>query len=144
MTTTTNAPRFTLQRDRWYAWQMLPGYVGGLGTCEPYHSPIRVKDVEPLGTGGGKLRIGIYNAFYAEGVRDIDVTLRVIVREADYLVARIVGQSDRTAIIHDLSTGWIEMVMPLVAQEAPPLAGDAGTAAALQLYLDRSHATGRL
>ena len=48
---------FTLEEDRWYAWQMLPGY-GSLGH---YYSSIRISRVEPKKRGDGTLQLEFYN-----------------------------------------------------------------------------------
>src|SRR3972149_5077415 len=80
-----SSKRFQLVRDRWYAWQMIPGYIGERSI--PYCSPIYVTRVDPLRTGRSVLRLGLVNVFYAEGVQDFVLKLKMLKRASDYLVA---------------------------------------------------------
>ncbi len=93
----------------WYTWEMLPGYAGGF---DPYYSPIFVSCVEPLKTGKGLLRLGFYNAAYASGVRDFSVPLRVLKRTPTYMIAEIVDQTDRCAVISIMSFDWLARQFP--------------------------------
>jgi hypothetical protein len=96
----------TLVTQCWYAWQMLPGYGN-----TPYFSPILVKRVVSRKTGGGLLALDFFNAFYASGVQDFSLAMRVLKRAADYLVAEIEHRTeelDRTAIISKINYDWIK------------------------------------
>ena len=98
--------RFILSPGRRYGWQMLPGYTNGYS---PYFSPIRVERVVPRKTGAGWLDIEFYNAFYAEGVQDFHLSVRILIRGENYLVCAIdgPGSSQRTAVISSLSMDWL-------------------------------------
>lgn len=102
---------FTIIPGLWYAWQMLPGYVGEF--CVPYHSPIRVNAVIPAKTGKGLLKLDFWNAGYAEGVQNFTSDLRVLFRGEAYLVARIMPEaSDRCAVVSRMEFGWLDQYFP--------------------------------
>tara|TARA_B100000965_G_scaffold402920_1_gene429940 strand:- start:12957 stop:13358 length:402 start_codon:yes stop_codon:yes gene_type:complete len=102
------ADRMTLERGRWYAWQMLPGYVNGA-----YYSPIRVNEVEPLKSGQSRMKLDYLNAAYAQGVQSFKDTLRVLLRAEDYMiVVREEGQEPakvRSAIITPITWDWLRL-----------------------------------
>jgi hypothetical protein len=98
---------FTILAGRWYGWQMMPGYAHW-----PYFSPILVHRMMPLKTGRGLLGLRFWNVGYAEGVQNFETELRVLKRTADFLVADIVGQPDRAALVSRLSFGWLEHCCP--------------------------------
>ena len=101
--------RLTLERDRWYGWQMLPGYCSG-GEYRPYFSPIYMQEVEPLKSGKGWLRLRFINAGYAAGVKDFSLDLRVLDRKEAFLVGRL-EDADRSAIISAIDFQWIRSFM---------------------------------
>lgn len=70
----SKANRFTIESNRWYGWQMMPGYGS------PYYSPIDVYNIEPRRNGRSELTLRFFNAFYAEGVQDFEKTLHVLLR----------------------------------------------------------------
>jgi hypothetical protein len=84
---------------------MFPGY----GSGAPYCSPILVTDVTPLKTGKAHLRVCFWNAFYAEGVRDFDLTLRVLQRAPRHLVLM---HGERSAVISAIEFGWLSRMCP--------------------------------
>ena len=67
----------TLVVERWYAWEMLPGYTSD-SDFDPYVSPIYLKRVVPLRTGQRLLQLAFFNAAYAEGVQNFEVVIRVL------------------------------------------------------------------
>ncbi len=69
----------------WYAWQMIPGYVGQRNV--PYCSPIFVGKVVPKKTGKGILTLDFANVFYAEGVQDFSRDIKILKHSKDYLIA---------------------------------------------------------
>ncbi len=71
-------------------------------------SPIRVDAVTPLKTGTGLLRLAFFNAAYAEGVQDFDLTLRVLMRAPTYLIAEIEGEQQRAAVIGEIGFAWLQ------------------------------------
>jgi hypothetical protein len=64
--------KLKLVPQSWYAWQMVPGYVGQRNV--PYCSPIFVEQVVPKKTGKGILTLDFVNVFYAEGGRTSPLT----------------------------------------------------------------------
>jgi hypothetical protein len=99
---------FTIEAGRWYAWTMLPGY-GDDGV--PYLSPIFVRDIRPLKTGNGILRLDFFNAFYAEGVRDFSFKLKVLKRAPRYVIVDLLD-GDRCAIVSELTGEWFRRFIP--------------------------------
>lgn len=79
--------KLQLTPRHWYSWQMLPGYFGEPRV--PYFSPIWVKEITPRKAGKGILALGFINSFYAEGVQDFTLDLRILKHEASYLVSEI-------------------------------------------------------
>ena len=111
-------PRLILERNRWYSWQMLPGY-----TNAPYYSPIRVEHVRPLQTGSSVLELSFFNAAYASEVRNFKTTLRVLKREQTYLAAEVMeslhSPTDRLAIISKITFSWLELHFPHLVRQFP-------------------------
>lgn len=91
-------------RDGTYGLTMYPGYLG-----YAYRSPILVDNVTPH--GGRQFELEFVNIFYAAGVQQMAYELRVLRREASYLVAEVMHQdrsSDRTVVIEEMSPDWIK------------------------------------
>ena len=113
---------FNLTNNRWFGWQMLPGYFGE--RCVPYCCPIYVTRVTPRKTGKGLLDLAFWNTGYAEGAQDFEVTLRMLHRASDYLVARLDygddDTSERCAVISHIEFGWIEKFCPHLWHNHPP------------------------
>lgn len=97
--------RFTLIRGHWYGLTMFPGY----GDC-PYHSPIRVDSVEPL--GDRQFRLEFFNLGYASGVQFFEKQLRTIRRGVSHLVAAETEVEDRTYVLVKFNSEWIERHFP--------------------------------
>ena len=118
--------RFTLERGRWYAWTMYPGYGDG-----PYHSPIFVNEVKAV--GGRRFRLTFFNAGYASGVQGFDKTLKTVVREAEYLAAieELSGET-RLCVIHHVDHGWLHRHWRNWLDQSPPSDGEN-----VQTYLTR-------
>ena len=116
----TESELFTLEEERWYAWQMLPGY----GEAGHYYSSVRISRVEPMKRGDGTLRLEFYNAAYAAGVRNFDLELRVLLRAQDYMIAAIgegEAQADtRSAIISPIDVRWLDRHFPDFLDRHPP------------------------
>jgi hypothetical protein len=123
---------FTLTRNRWYAWQMMPGYIG-----KPYLSPIYVREVKPLKTGKDMLRLQFDNVYYAEGVQDFDLNIKILKRSEEYLVGELVygGDSDvdRCCIVSKISFDWLQMAFPEYMKNNPLKHGTEG----VEAYLSR-------
>ena len=108
-----------LKAPNWYAWQMLPGYDGSDGV--PWFSPIHVRDVTPLKTGQGLLEVSFLHVFYAEGVQDFTVRLKVLHRAERFMAGRIEGSGDgrRLAVISEIEFGWLEKFCPALLRAFP-------------------------
>ena len=110
---------FKLVENRWFAWQMIPGYFGKV----PYFPPIFVHRVKPLRTGKGVLRVVFYNAFYADGVRNFSLDMKVIMRFEQFLVGEILCRLDepeeRVGIISGMSFDWLSYISPELSREHP-------------------------
>lgn len=129
--------RFVLVEARWYAWQMIPGYVGERSI--PYCSPIYVTGVKPLHTGKSILRLNFFNVFYAEGVQDFTLDLRILKRSSDYLVSEIIYKGvkdiDRCAVVSHIEFGWIERYCPELWRNYPPTKLGSAEQSSVSLYL---------
>ena len=97
--------KLTLERGRWYALTMYPGY-----TDQPYHSPIRVDEIKPL--GNGLIEVEHLNAGYAEGVQMMTKGYRVHRRGALHMVLNELHSPERTVIIERLTGEWIRTHAP--------------------------------
>lgn len=118
---------FELKPARWYAWEMLPGYMASERLMAPYYSPIFIHKVQRLKTGKHLLGVEFFNACYASGAQGFELTLRVLTRKYHFMVAEIVGNDERCAILSEVSMPWIEKHCPHLLewrplQDAPPLA----------------------
>ena len=111
-----------LQPDRWYGWQMLPGYAGERNV--PYFSPILVREIVPRKTGRGVLTVRFFNALYAQGVEDFALDLRILRRAAAFLVADVlVGteeQAERVGIVSHIEFEWLRRFCPGLWDARPP------------------------
>ena len=100
-------PPFTLAPRTWYGWIMFPGYG-----VSPYASPIWVREVEPLKSGKGVLRLSFINAAYPAGVQSFVSNLEVLQRTSDFLYARLIDYPDRGAAISRMSYEWLRHYCP--------------------------------
>lgn len=114
--------QFKLIENRWFAWQMIPGYFGERAV--PYCSPIYVTEVKPLKMGNGTIKLKFINALYAQGVQDFSLNLRVLKRAKDYLVADLVYDADKTpdrcVVISHIEFEWIKKFCPQLWFHRPP------------------------
>jgi hypothetical protein len=111
--------QFTLSPHRWYAWQMLPGYVKGRA-FQPYISPIYVEALTPLKTGRGLLNLAFFNAAYAPGVQFFELKLRTLMRAPAFMIAEILSDEQWAAIITQADFGWLQHHFRIWWQEQPP------------------------
>jgi hypothetical protein len=115
---------------------MLPGYVSN-DEFYPYLSPIYICSVQPLKSGNGLLRLEFINAAYAQGVRDTDITLRVLMRGSSYMFSELLaaqGTSMQSAVIGELNFDWLHrqwLALDFQEDMAEPYRSDP------QAYLDR-------
>ena len=96
---------------------MLPGYGS-----TPYFSPIRIESVTPMKTGRKVLEVHFFNAFYAQGVQDFTVNLRILKHTSEYLIADLESDPShpRSAVITSISFEWIHQFAPSVWDSSPP------------------------
>ena len=132
---------FELTRDHWFAWQMVPGYVGT--RCVPYCSPILVHKIEPLKTGKRMLRLDFFNAFYAEGVQGFSKKIKILKRTADWMFVDFVDDEDRGALISHIEFGWIEKFCPTLWHNYPPATYGGAAEGSVSIYLHQVFKTGK-
>lgn len=84
---------------------MFPGY----GDC-PYHSPVRVDSVEPV--GGRQLELTFLNLGYATGVQHFEKRLLTLQRGSSHFVAAETGTQDRTYVFVQLNFVWVKRHFP--------------------------------
>lgn len=113
--------RFTIEPNRWYGWQMLPGYVTSPYEYGPYASPALIDDVKPQGTGKSFLWIRLGYVIYPMGGGPTGGNLRVLKRSASWLFADLMDSPDeRSVLISQISFGWMEQFRPNVFHHHPP------------------------
>ena len=97
--------RFTLNNETWYACEFI-GDEFQEDCCS--YSPIKVRDVVPLRTGGGKFRLAFYHANYPAGVREKEYELAMIERGQTFLLAKSVEHDPpRILQIYDIDWNWV-------------------------------------
>lgn len=135
---THEAHRLQLQPDRWYGWQMIPGYSGQRNV--PYFSPIRVHAVIPRKTGQRILQVGFFNMLYAPGVQDFTADLRILKHQPNYLVAEVYApspqQRDRTVVISHIEFDWIRTTCPQLWADRPPARFGRSAETSVTTYLE--------
>lgn len=119
--------------NAWYGWQMLPGYGD---EYSPYYSPIFIENVVPLKTGQGLLQLDYFDPLYAEGVQDFSRVLCVIDHQADYLIARLHGEDQRSAVVSKIGFDWIKTTLPELERALAPVFTKKATWADCQEYLN--------
>jgi len=142
MTGQTN--KLKLVPQSWYAWQMIPGYIGQRNV--PYCSPIFVERVVPKKTGKGILALDFVNVFYAEGVQGFSIDLKVLKHSENYLVADLLYGSegpDRSAIISHIEFAWIERFCPELWYYRPPSSIGGAASGSVSLYLSEVFGLGK-
>lgn len=121
-----------LERGKWYAWQMLPGYSGGL----PYFSPIRVDRVTPKKAGNRSLSLSFVNAMYASGVQHVEMGWHILKHAETYLIAEIDDESEdvRSVVISPITLEWVQRFIPSLRLPPP----DEWPETNLYAFLDRT------
>lgn len=129
--------RFSIHKNGWFAWQMLPGYTGERSV--PYCSPIFTTDITPLRTGMGVINLKFINVLYAQGVQDFNLDIKVIKRAKDYLIGELIycpdEDSGRAAIISHIELQWIERFCPELWYHRPPSSTSNGSSS-VSAYLN--------
>ena len=136
--------QFEMTKEKWFAWQMIPGYTGERSV--PYCSPIYLKSIKLLKTGKGIIQVDFINAFYAEGVQDFSLRLKVLKRAENYLVGDIIysGEKDsgRCAVVSHIEFEWVKRFCPELWYYRPPsscsgIAGNSITEYLNEVFLKR-------
>jgi hypothetical protein len=131
-------PLFNLQPDRWFAWQMIPGYLGE--RCVPWASPIYMTKVTPLKQGQGILNLSFDCPLYAEGVTHFERLIQVLIRAENYLVGLIVDDSPahakRCVVISHIEFEWIRRFCPDFYYQRPPTDFSSLEKGSVSFYLD--------
>jgi hypothetical protein len=138
------ANKLKLVAQFWYAWQMIPGYVGQRNG--PYCSPIFVERVVPKKTGKGILTLDFVNVFYAEGVQGFSLDLKILKHSTEYLIADLLGgpeETDRAAIISNIEFAWIERFCPELWYHRPPASVVDTADGSVSLYLSEVFGLGK-
>lgn len=136
--------KLKLVAQSWYAWQMIPGYIGQRNI--PYCSPIFVTKVSPKKTGKGILTLDFVNVFYAEGVQGFSLDLKILKHSTDYLIADLLYGArgpDRAAIISHIEFGWIERFCPELWYHRPPSSVGGAAADSISQYLSEVFRLGK-
>lgn len=109
--------RLTLRASGLYGISMFPGYVDA-----PYHSPILIYDLEPL--GDRRFQLSYLNMRYASGVQQMSTTFETIARSTSHLLARRYPAIDRSYVFMPLTKGWIRAHFPQMDLDNPPMFED--------------------
>jgi hypothetical protein len=129
--------RLSLVPDRWYGWQMIPGYGGEHNV--PYFSPIFVTRVTPKKTGRRILNVSFRNVLYAEGVQHFQLDLRILTHRPNYLIADLIyGESgpERSAVISHIEFEWIRRMCPGIWSARPLESMSPLAQGSVSIYLD--------
>jgi hypothetical protein len=98
----SNEPPLTLERHRWYA--MLRQHAFG---AQDY-APIWIEEVKPMQSGKGLLEVAFWDANYPAGVRDKVYRLRVLRREAGFILAERQDYEPKELVVISEMTGeWV-------------------------------------
>jgi hypothetical protein len=129
--------KLKLTPESWYAWQMIPGYIGERNV--PFCSPIYVRTVTPQKTGKKILNLEFINALYAEGVQNFSLDLKIIKHAADFLIAELLHRDngpDRAVVISHIEFKWIEHFCPDLWYHRPPSSIGGAATTSVSVYLN--------
>lgn len=137
-----------IEPHRWYAWQMLPGYMEELS--QSYFSPIYVTRVTARKTGQSILTLEFFNVLYLDGAQDFILNMRLLRRYRRYLIADLL-EADKTlqrvAVISQIEFGWLNQHCRHIVEQYPPAMLDRAARKHASAYLDatfpyvKTHAT---
>jgi hypothetical protein len=91
----------------------------------------------PLKAGKGLLGIAFFNAAYAPGVQFFESKLRILMRAPAYMIAEILGDEQRAAIITEVDFGWLHHHFGMWWSEQPPENMSEPYRGDVQAYLSR-------
>jgi len=130
--------QFKLTENCWFAWQMIPGYVGERSV--PYCSPIYVTKVKPRKTGQGIINLEFINVFYAAGVQGFEQDMKILKRAENYLIGDLKYSPDtdsgRSAVISHIEFEWLRRFCPELWFNRPPSSCSAMAQGSVRVYLD--------
>lgn len=130
--------QFEITKDRWFAWQMIPGYIGERSV--PYCSPIFITGIKPLKTGKGIFHIDFINVFYAEGVQNFSIKIKMLKRAENYLIGDLIysdnEDSGRCAVISHIEFEWVKKFCPELWYQRPPSSCSSIAANSITEYLN--------
>lgn len=132
------ADRLQLVPHRWYAWQMLPGYVD---YSQPYYSPIYVTQVAPRRSDHSVLGLDFFNVLYLDGAQDFHLSLQILRSHNDFLVADLLYADEalkHVAIISRMGFGWLNQHCRHVTDTYPPSLLGPAAEKSVATYLDRA------
>ncbi len=135
--------KLKLEPEAWYAWQMIPGYIGRKNV--PYCSPIFLQRVFPRKTGRGILGVNFINVFYATGVQNFTLDIRILKHSADYLIAELLdGENEpaRSAVISHIEFAWIKEFCPNLWYNRPPSSMSRDARSNVSTYLSEIYGLG--
>lgn len=136
--------RLKISPRSWYAWQMIPGYIGERNV--PYSSPIFIERVVPKKTENGILTLDFVNVLYAEGVQDFTLDLKVLKHSSNYIIADLLygpEGPDRAVIISHIEFAWIERFCPELWNQRPPSSIGGAATGSVSIYLREVFGLGR-
>lgn len=127
-----------LMPRRWYAWQLLPGY---LNNSQPYYSPIYVTHVVCEDSEQRIFKLAFFNVLYLDGAQDFSARLKVIHYHPEFLVARLLYADDslnQVAIISRIDFGWLNQHCHHVTERNPPALFGRNAEKSITTYLNRA------
>lgn len=132
-----SAETFQLLPQRWYAWQVLPGYRDG---PQPYYSPIYLTHMTPKHSGS-MLLLDFFNVLYLDGSQHFHLKLQMIRNNRNYLIGDVLdtaGAQQRVAIISPISFGWLNQHCRHIVDQHPPELFGRSAEKHVATYLDRA------
>jgi hypothetical protein len=130
--------QFKIIEKRWFAWQMIPGYIGERSV--PYCSPIFVENVKPLNSGKGIINIQFIIVFYAEGTQSFSLNIKVLKRAENYLIGDLKyslnEDSGKCAVISHIEFEWVKRFCPELWYNRPPSSCSNIASGSISKYLD--------
>ena len=129
---------FTLAPNRWYGWQMIPGYAGS--RCVPYFSPVYMRKVTPKKSGKGIIQMEFLNVLYAEGVQWFEVNVRVTNRSANFLIGELIESQKsadaRCVVLSHIEFEWLRRFCPEIMGNSPVERCSSVAQSSVSMYLN--------
>lgn len=101
-------PRFTLQKDRWYACELIGDFFAyDVDLCS--YSAIKVARVEPEKSGKRIYNLHFYHQNYPAGVKNKIYKLQTIERGEKFILAKSDHNPPRFLQIYDITPEWLRI-----------------------------------